>query len=345
MPRLAVRAFEERDLAAAAALRARRHALDRRRLPMLPAHLESPEACAASLAELLAGPLATAAVAERAGRVVGYMAGRRLLVATDSFMAKFYPPRAASVAGYALVEGEDATDVLGALYARLADEWSDDGFFFHLASVTDGDRAAEEAWADLGFGRDTTFAVRETGAIERRGSADIEVRRGIRDDAELVTRMMLINARHHARSPVFWPAVPEVVPAIREFAERALEDASNAAFFAERNGERLAMHLFLAESFAAEAYRPEGAAYLFDGVTVEAARGQGVGSALLAETMAWAREQGYRYCTLHFASANLSARSFWLGQGFRPLSHDLARRLDERIAWARGEPGGEEAAP
>ena len=61
----------------------------------------------------------------------------------------------------------------------------------------------------------------------------------------------------------------------------------------------------------------------------------GVGRALTARTMAWAREAGYDVCMAHFLTASRAA-SFWQGLGFRPVTHWLTRTIDERTTWARG---------
>jgi hypothetical protein len=50
--------------------------------------------------------------------------------------------------------------------------------------------------------------------------------------------------------------------------------------------------------------------------------------------MAWAQDEGYQWCALHFAAANIVGANFWLGHGFRPIEHRLRRHIDERIAWA-----------
>ncbi|MEX2080946.1 MAG: GNAT family N-acetyltransferase, partial [Dehalococcoidia bacterium] len=75
---------------------------------------------------------------------------------------------------------------------------------------------------------------------------------------------------------------------------------------------------------------------LLNGVIEPHARGGGIGKALLSHSKAWAREQGYSWCVLHFASANPSGGPFWLGQGFIPCEYTMVRRIDDRVAWARG---------
>lgn len=66
------------------------------------------------------------------------------------------------------------------------------------------------------------------------------------------------------------------------------------------------------------------------------ARGSGVGTALLRHGIAWAREAGYDRCSVDWEPSNLLGSRFWNGNGFRPISYWLTRRLDERIAWTHG---------
>jgi len=68
---------------------------------------------------------------------------------------------------------------------------------------------------------------------------------------------------------------------------------------------------------------------------VPEARGTGVGPALLARSLASAREAGYDACLLHYLTASRAA-PFWRGLGFRPVSHRLRRFVDERATWGRG---------
>jgi hypothetical protein len=49
------------------------------------------------------------------------------------------------------------------------------------------------------------------------------------------------------------------------------------------------------------------------------------------------REQGYELCTVGYYAPNLLGARFWQSKGFKPLGYTLERRIDPRIAWARGE--------
>jgi GNAT superfamily N-acetyltransferase len=80
---------------------------------------------------------------------------------------------------------------------------------------------------------------------------------------------------------------------------------------------------------------PEHTIYLYQGIVSKDARRGGVGRAILARAVRWARDAGYEHIALHFATANLEGARFWQSSGFQPVEYRMARHIDERIAWAR----------
>ena len=335
MSQVAVRPFDSLDLEPVAALLASRQRRDRARIDLLSERLESPEPWMESLAAFVGSP--DAVVAEHDGALVGFLAGRRMLLAPSSFDSQWVRPHSINIGNdaYALAEGEDSLAVFRAMYAELATAWVAAGFFFHEINIVAGDAELQEAWLTLGFGRALTAATRLTvtpvpartpagGAIRPATPADIDAVMALSDDL----------TRFHARAPMFWPILHDTDAAQRAFNLAALESGSPPYFLAVQDGEAVAMQTFLHPGFSPGIIGPEHNVYLFDGVVREGVRSSGLGSALLAHTMAWAHTAGYETCTLHFASANPSGGPFWLGHGFRPIEHAMQRHVDERIAWA-----------
>jgi GNAT superfamily N-acetyltransferase len=330
--------FSAAHVAGAAALLAARHRTDRAREPRLPARFERVEE-ARALVEVMARSQATrGAVALREERVVGFLLGSLVLPSPSSRGALFLDPRSAFVSydGHA-AEPEEAEAVYRALYAAVAPGWVGAGYFSHYVSVAAGDRAACDAWFSLGFGRDATAALRGTDAPAKDGVA-VEVRRATPADLDAVTEMALALYRHHTGPPMYFPYLAEVVPDERAYQERLLADPQCAHWLAWCEGRVVGMQSFEPPpSWMSPMMRPERCTYLLHGYTEAEARGGGVGCALLARSLAWAREAGYAHCLLHFLSANVLGARFWLASGFRPIEHRLSRRVDERIAWARSE--------
>ncbi|GMV86487.1 MAG: hypothetical protein AMXMBFR80_23420 [Dehalococcoidia bacterium] len=334
---LTVRPAHSADLDAAAELLAARHRRDRARVPHLDVRLEEPASARELIAPLFENPRARGAIAESGGGPVGFLFGEQMVFAPTEMASLFVPPHSISmpIEGHAVADGSDPVAVYRALYGALAGEWAAGGFFVHRCAVPAGDPDMQEAWVSLGFGRHLTAATRATAAVERSGGGGIDVQRASPEDIEVVMELAEHLNSWHRESPMFWPLLRTPEPAAREFNLAQLRGGDLPYFVAFRDGVPIAMQTFLRPGFTPPIVTPGGNVYLFEGVVSAAARGGGLGSALLGHSMAWARNAGYETCTLHFAAPNPSGGPFWLGHGFVPVEHTMERRIDERIAWAR----------
>jgi predicted GNAT superfamily acetyltransferase len=309
---------------------------------MLAVRFEHAGACEALLAETLDHG-GEGLVAASAGGVDAFLLGERQLHAPRSYLSYFFEPYeiAIPVHGHAVAADADAHALTRELYAHAAERWVADGFFAHGVRVAAGDTGLDEAWLSLGFGRKVTCGWRpiEAADAQRRDAREVTVRRVGTNEVDVVTRLMHVNAQHHARTPMFWPYLRETVAAGRELAATLLADPTNGAVVGWRDGRPVAMCTFMAPSFVSPLLVPEDATYLFHGVVERDLRGGGVGGVVFDGAMRWAYGAGHRHCLLHFGSANLSGAAFWLGLGFTPVEHTMLRRIDSRITWAgaRGE--------
>ena len=336
MGRLTVRAFASIDLDACAEIFAARQCRHRQRLPMLAEHLTTPAGAAALLGS--AGPRIARVVAERDGKLVGFLSGEEMLFPPDHFASQFIPPQSADmgVEGHAVAEGEDVTEVYRALYAALAGQFVARGLFVHRVHIIP-DPDVQEAWVSLGFGRHLTAAVRDTALPVPGANGVIEVHEAGAEDIDVIIALNDTLARHHFTSPMFWPILPAPQAANREYNLAHLADAVlNPYYVAYQEGRPVAMQTFNKPGFIPQVVEQDGNIYLFEGVVEPDVRTGGLGANLLDHTMAQLRGRGIPWCTLHFASANPSGAPFWLKNAFIPVEHEMERRLDERIAWARG---------
>jgi GNAT superfamily N-acetyltransferase len=330
-----VEPFGRAHVGEAAALLAARHRTDRTREPGLPADGEDPGTAATVVAAIARS--AAGVVALRGRRVVGYILGSTILPVPATRGALYLDPRSALVgyAGHAADPAEDAVAIYRALYAALSPAWVEAGYYVHYVALPASDGAARDAWFSLGFGHDATLAARDTTAPEA-GAADVDVRRGTPADLDDVVRMALGLYRHHASAPIYLPYLGEVEPDERSAQAQALVDPECAHWIARRDGRAIGMHVLQPPPpWLSALLRSERSTYLLHGYTEAAARGGGVGRALLARSLAWAREAGHAHCLLHFLAANVSGARFWLAAGFRPIELRLRRAVDGRIAWAR----------
>jgi len=75
---------------------------------------------------------------------------------------------------------------------------------------------------------------------------------------------------------------------------------------------------------------PDGQPYIGPTATVPAARGRGVGHALVDAALTWAHDHGYQWVSVDFETANPLSRPFWLDAGFRPTGYGLFRVIEPR---------------
>ena len=115
--------------------------------------------------------------------------------------------------------------------------------------------------------------------------------------------------------------IPLDEPRVRRGLTQLLADASlGAALFAEAEGRRVG-YLVLGWCFSVE---QGGRHALIDELYLEpAARGRGLGTALLAAACDWARGQGAEVARLEVNRHNPRARALYLRHGFRDDDRDI----------------------
>ncbi|MEX0784312.1 MAG: GNAT family N-acetyltransferase [Dehalococcoidia bacterium] len=336
---MTVRPFQPEDLAGCAELFSARHRKHRSRLPMLARSFEDPAATREVLDRAAANRRVTKVVAERDGSLVGFLFGEEQLFPPDHFASQYIPPQSADIGvdAHAVALDEDVTDVYRAMYTVLADDFAAHGLFTHRIHFVP-DAEVQEAWVTLGFGRHLVAATRDTGIpVDGTRAAGIEVHQASAEDIDVVMSLADSLNAHHLRAPIFWPILPAPQPAAREYNLAHLADTETNPYFVGYHENRpVAMQTFNKPGFIPSVVEPESNIYLFEGVVEEDVRTGGVGAALLDRTMAHLRDRGIRWCTLHFASGNPQGAPFWLKHQFIPVEYEMERRIDERVAWARG---------
>lgn len=332
--------FADEHFAAAAALLAARHRGDRAREPHLPAAGEDAAMAAAALARVWSGEGVGGVAALRDGAMVGYLLGAPDLLHPTDWLSPFTRPRSADIPYAAHAVASDHGEALTRrLYAVLAARWAAAGLFAHYVAVPAADRAALDTWFGLGFGQVMTLAVRETGpAATGTGVAGVEFRLATPVDGPALVPLLNDLYASFAEAPTFVPQPLETLPNLERAHAERLDDPTGTCWVATRDGRIVAAHVFIAPEspgwFLSPLVHPERCVYLQDAATLREEQGRGVGSALLARSLAWAREAGHARMALHYMAASRAAE-FWRGHGFRPIEHRLCRPVDERVAWGR----------
>jgi len=330
LERLRLVTFAPDHLDAAAELLAARHRRDREREPELPLRFEE----AAATRPLIerewtqAGP---GVAAFRGERMVGFLVPR-----LD--MHRFDRVAFTQHTAHAVGDGE-GDEVYREMYAALAPQWLARGCFSHAIEVPAGATETLQTWSGLGFGRMGVIGWRDLRPIE--GTAGgVDVRECGDEDVQVVVRMRLGLRRYNAAPPLLQPFVPPGEDELRLMEKNALEGlkdprAVHLAAYVEREPRGL---MTFAPLDLPEMQTLERGIHLHFAFVESDERAQGIGSAMLEQGLAWARERGYERCSVGWWSPNLIGARFWLSRGFKPLGFRLERRIDPRISWATGEP-------
>jgi GNAT superfamily N-acetyltransferase len=269
-------------------------------------------------------------VALQDGRVVAY-----LLAATYPTLAPITPLRSAIADWHDhAASGENAGELYRMMYAALSPAWLRSGHVFHGIFTPVGDGVVRDAWVSLGFGEELLFGRQPIAPMEDAPTPPgVEIRRGTKEDVDEAWRLVNDMFQYHARVPSYIPYLSELEGERRKEAELRLADPAQAYWLAYRDGRALGVQIFERLAMLRGAI-PEGDIYLDIAQTEPAARGTGIGTALLAHGLAWAQAEGYTHCTVGWFSNNLSSDAFWRRRGFRPYLVRLVRLIDPRIAWA-----------
>ncbi|HEX5828114.1 MAG TPA: GNAT family N-acetyltransferase, partial [Candidatus Limnocylindrales bacterium] len=211
------------------------------------------------------------------------------------------------------------------LYAALAERWVREACVEHVVTVLADDDVALAAFGRLGFAPHVVDLVRDlspvTGAALPPGG---EVRRAVPGDTPAVGELHAGLVQHLRASPVFLriPGAPAA-----EIQRRRIADPDGAVFLATVDDRPVAfLRIGPSADDVATIVRDPGTASITNAFTVPGLRGAGIGSALLAEAVAWAREAGYVRVGVDHEAANREAGRFW-GRHATPVAISLARRL------------------
>lgn len=332
MVRIVPFADDHRD--AAAALLWARHARDRERLPQLP-DLDL-AAVRAALDAALARPHARGFAALDGDALVGYLAG-------DLNLAPIWGRSGwVRAAGFALAAGQ-SVELLRDLYAALGDLWIRWGVFSHVALVPAADPDTVHAWFSLSFGIQQVHGLKPLDAAEPAPLPEgVVARRTTTDDRETLRSL----------SDLIWPTLTQApcwgihLPESENpdgWAE-LVDDPDERVWLAFDGDSAVACQGWSpAENGGGSLHIPEKCVHLTIAGTRESHRGRGIAKALRQRGEAEARAEGYLWSETDWRSANLLADRVWPREGFVPVVWRLARRIDERIAWANGPLIGDDA--
>ncbi len=322
--------FREELLADAAVLLARRHRRDRLLTPLLPERFEDPVSARVALEAVWRHPRTSGAAAFLGERLLGFLIGDTVFDQLRGRCAWTW------FAGHALDDGVDP-ELYRDLYAAAAPAWLEQGCFDHYVQTPAADHTALDAWFTLGFGHEQAYGLRSLEQVEPVAEKlPFEIRRATLADRDIFDGVHDLIMRHQSGSPVWAIIPPESAAEIREGYAEILQEEGWLIWLALGEGRVLGFQAYNTEKAGPDNLLiPDDCIELSVGATRPEVRGQGIGRALTARSLADARSRGFRCCVTDWRMTNLLSSRFWPRQGFRPAMYRLARRIDPRVAWTR----------
>ena len=252
--------------------------------------------------------------------LVGYMLA--------NFQFDFKGQRAVIIREYShTAVSEDKEFLYQLLYASLAEELLSRGINLHIIWHFAHDDALKETLFQLGFGAFIAGQIRDLSPID----ADKNIHIVKEPDFMSVAGLHVEHLKYYLDSPVFIikntddVSIKEDLTKHIELGHTLLvyyEDKAPAAYFilgaCDENEEG-----FLLQN--------SGAAQILSAYDRPSARGRGIGKALLAESINWAKEAGYKRLFVSHETANIYGGNFWR-KYFQPFLYCSMRYIDNRVS-------------
>ncbi len=183
------------------------------------------------------------------------------------------------------------------------------------------------ALLDLGFGRGGVFAVHGTDALDADADAAVavDVRVGTSADLDSIAALSQVEFLHRSAPPMYAFDQTRTSAEARAAHERLIHDGA-IHLVGSRAGRDVGL-LTIEPTTPAPRLCATGAPYIGPTATDPGARRSGVGRALVAASLDWARSHGHETISVGFDSRNPRSRPFWLGNGFHPTGCRLRRVL------------------
>jgi GNAT superfamily N-acetyltransferase len=166
----------------------------------------------------------------------------------------------------------------------------------------------------------------------------VEIRKAEKADRQHLADMSDVIWRQQVQAPTWAVMMPEAVAEnVAGWAE-LVDEADVIVWLAFKDGQLAGTQGYWPfEQADDNLHIPENAQHMSVAGTKESARGQGISTLLTKYGLAQAKAAGAPFIETDWRSANLLASRFWPKQGFKPVVYRLVRRIDSRIAWAKGE--------
>jgi len=309
---LDIRIFTREHIPEAAQLFVHTYNRQRTQTPLLPERPHLYDEVSSVLFRVIEKP---GAAAFREGTLVGYMVETGV---STLFMGK---KTAFSLDLYSQCTVEfQKENIYQKLYEKLSHMWVENGYFTHIFSFWAQDPALSFIFFRLGFGMTHFELLRDLSLPEsRKISPSISL--GTVDSRDILVSLLEEEPAYYRAAPLFWLLERD------ESDEKRVEGDILAAF--EGNEPIGYMHV---KENEAETWlmTDEKTGRIAGAYIKEKYRQKGIGTALLCEAVAWAREKGLERIYVEGESANIQGGNFWM-KHFTPVVYTGRRCIDERV--------------
>jgi GNAT superfamily N-acetyltransferase len=307
--------LQDQHLEGAAHLVAVRHRLARQQVPILPGRFENPDRVLPPLQRLASQSEGVAAL--EGDRLVGFLLG--MVLSEFKGLRSIYVPEWSHA-----VVGDRRRRVYEEMYAAAAARWVANECLLHAITLLADDQEAFEAWNWMTFGLLVVDAVRDLTPVAE-PLPEVDIWRAGPEDVETAMAFDRALSEYLLEPPTFLLGSE---PMDRTEHAAWLEDTERALWVASHRGEPVGViGLQPSNPTAAATPQDDASVCITRAFTKPSARGQEIGSALLARAIEWARTAGYVRCAVDFESANVLGRRFWL-RHFEPVCLSLMRVVD-----------------
>ena len=211
-------------------------------------------------------------------------------------------------------------DVHRKMYADLSKSWVADGCSTHLITTLACEKNVLDAYFWSGFGLAATDALRDLSPIEC-SSESFDIHLADRADADEVKAL--------ADNLLSYMSIPPVLmhhsssPSLDEVSSQ-IDNGQHPTWLACSNGQAIAS---LGLRPACHAFKDNVSISILRAFAREHARSAGIGTALLANAIEWARSNGFAKCAVDFEPENVNGSRFWL-RHFSPICQTVMRRVE-----------------
>ena len=206
------------------------------------------------------------------------------------------------------------------MYERLSGIWVEKGYHTQVISFWAQDSVLLYTLFKLGFGMTHFDLLRDLSLPENTGT-DISIHR--LDSTEPLMSLYEEEPNYYRKPPLFW-----LIQRDEQSKDKIEADGDVLAAF---DGDEPVAYFHMKKN-KAETWliADEETGCIAGAYAAEKYRKKGIGTLLLREAVAWAKENGLKRLYVEGESANIQGGNFWM-KHFTPVAYSVRRCIDERI--------------